>query len=120
VEVLGPHHLEREDEGTDKNQQEYVVLSIATKDSWKNDQGEYESRTEWHRVYAWRNPSRFAKTLQKGHLISVDDQVRYREYTEDVNGSTLKHRVAEIHAYKLQRLSKVEGQAEPVEESADE
>ena len=24
---------------TDKNQQEYVVLSIATKDSWKNDQG---------------------------------------------------------------------------------
>ena len=40
---------------TDKNQQEYVVLSIATKDSWKNDQGDYESRTEWHRVYAWRN-----------------------------------------------------------------
>ena len=31
---------------TDKNQQEYVVLSIATKDSWKNDQGDYESRTE--------------------------------------------------------------------------
>ena len=30
---------------TDKNQQEYVVLSIATKDSWKNDQGDYESRT---------------------------------------------------------------------------
>jgi hypothetical protein len=26
---------------TDKNQQEYVVLSIATKDSWKNDQGDY-------------------------------------------------------------------------------
>jgi hypothetical protein len=54
---------------TDKNQQEYVVLSIATKDSWKNDQGDYESRTEWHRVYAWRNLSRFAKTLEKGHLM---------------------------------------------------
>jgi single-strand DNA-binding protein len=52
---------------TDKNQQEYVVLSIATKDSWKNDQGDYESRIEWHRVYAWRNLSRFAKTLQKGN-----------------------------------------------------
>ena len=98
---------------TDKNQQEYVVLSIATKDSWKNDQGDYESRTEWHRVYAWRNLSRFAKTLQKGQLISVDGQIRYREYAEEVNGTTVKHRVAEIHAYKLQRLSKVEGQGDP-------
>ena len=37
---------------TDKNQQEYVVLSITTKDGWKDDQGDYESRTKWHRVYA--------------------------------------------------------------------
>ena len=65
---------------TDKNQQEYVVLSIATKDSWKNDQGDYESRTEWHRVYAWRNLSRFAKTLQKGQLISVDGQIRLQSF----------------------------------------
>jgi len=105
---------------TDKNQQEYVVLSIATKDSWRNDQGNYESRTEWHRVYAWRNLSRFAKTLQKGQLISVDGQIRYREYSEEVNGTTIKHRVAEIHAYKLQHLSKVESQSEPVEEATDE
>ena len=105
---------------TDKNQQEYVVLSIATKDSWKNDQGDYESRTEWHRVYAWRNLSRFAKTLQKGQLISVDGQIRYREYVEDLNGMTVKHRVAEIHAYNLQRLSKVEGQGDSAEEATDE
>jgi single-stranded DNA-binding protein len=32
----------------------------------KNDKGEYETRTEWHRVYAWGNLSNFAKTLQKG------------------------------------------------------
>ena len=105
---------------TDKNQQEYVVLSIATKDSWKNDQGDYESRTEWHRVYAWRNLSRFAKTFQKGQLISVDGQIRYREYAEEVNGATVKHRVAEIHAYKLQRLSKVEGQGETADEESGE
>jgi len=54
----------------------YVVLSIATKDSWKNDQGEYENRTERHRVYAWRNLSRIAKTLQKSQLITVDGQIR--------------------------------------------
>jgi single-strand DNA-binding protein len=71
---------------TDKNQQEYVVLSIATKDSWKNEQGDYESRTEWHRVYAWRNLSRFAKTLQKGQLISVDGQIRPQSFRVFLGG----------------------------------
>ena len=51
---------------TAQNNKEYVVLNIATQESWKSDKGEYETRTEWHRVYAWRNLSKFAKTLQKG------------------------------------------------------
>ena len=105
---------------TAQNNKEYVVFSLATSESWKNEKGDYESRTEWHRVYAWRNLSRFAKTLQKGQLISVDGQIRYREYAEEVNGTTVKHRVAEIHAYKLQRLSKVEGQGESADEASDE
>jgi single-strand DNA-binding protein len=98
---------------TDKDQQEYLVLSIATRESWKNDQGDYESRTEWHRVYAWRNLSRFAKTLQKGQLISVGGQILYREYTEEVNGTTVKHRVAEIHAYCSNGSRKSKARANP-------
>ena len=27
-------------------------LRTATQESWKNDKGEHETRTEWHRVYA--------------------------------------------------------------------
>ena len=30
-----------------------TTLSVATKESWKNDQGEWQSRTEWHRVVAF-------------------------------------------------------------------
>jgi single-strand DNA-binding protein len=56
---------------TAKNNKEYVVLNIATQESRKNDKGEYETRTEWHRVYAWSNLSKFAKTLQKGQLITL-------------------------------------------------
>ena len=51
---------------TSQNNKDYVVLNIATQESWKNDKGDYENRTEWHRVYAWRNLSKFARTLQKG------------------------------------------------------
>ena len=56
---------------TTQNNKEFVVLNIATQESWKNDKGDYENRTEWHRVYAWRNLSKFARTLQKGQLITL-------------------------------------------------
>ncbi len=38
---------------TAQNLREYVALNLATQESWKNDKGEYETRTECHRVYAW-------------------------------------------------------------------
>jgi single-strand DNA-binding protein len=50
---------------TAQNNREYVVLNIATQESWKNDKGDYETRTEWHRVFAWRNLSKFAKTIAR-------------------------------------------------------
>src|ERR1700737_385667 len=91
---------------TAQNNKEYVILNIATQESWKNDKGEYENRTEWHRVYAWRNLLKFAKTLQKGQLITLEGTLRYREVEDDVEGTRLKHRIAEIHAMSMKRLSK--------------
>jgi single-strand DNA-binding protein len=71
---------------TAQNKNEYVILNIATQEIWKNDKGDYENRTEWHRFYAWRNLSKFAKTLQKGQLITLEGVLRYREVMEDVEG----------------------------------
>ncbi len=76
---------------TAHNNREYVVLNIATQESWKNDKGEYETRTEWHRVYAWRNLSKFAKTLQKGQLITLEGTLKYREVKDEVKETTFKH-----------------------------
>ena len=76
---------------TAQNNKEYVVFSLATSESWKNDKGDYENRTEWHRVYAWSNLSSFAKTLQKGQLITLEGKIKYREVSEEVEGVTFKH-----------------------------
>jgi len=103
-----------------QNNREYVTLNIATQESWKNDKGDYESRTEWHRVYAWSNLSKFAKTLQKGQLITLEGTLRYREYEEEVHGLTVKHRVAEIHATSMKRLSKIEVADDPSDGAGDE
>jgi single-strand DNA-binding protein len=103
---------------TAQNNREYVVLNIATQESWKNDKGDYETRTEWHRVYAWRNLSKFAKTLQKGQLITLEGTLRYREVEDE--GTTFKHRIAEIHATSLKRLSKIETADDPADGAGDE
>ena len=104
---------------TAQNNKVYVVLNIATQESWKNDKGDYENRTEWHRVYAWRNLSKFAKTLQKGQLVTLEGILRYRE-GDEVKGTTFKHRIAEIHAISLKRLSKVEAADDPSDGADDE
>ena len=93
--------------------------NIATQESWKNDKGDYENRTEWHRVYAWRNLSKFAKTLQKGQLVTLEGILRYRE-GDEVKGTTFKHRIAEIHAISMKRLSKVEAADDPTDGADDE
>lgn len=71
---------------TAQNNKDYVILNIATQESWKNDKGDYENRTEWHRVYAWRNLSKLAKTLQKGQLVTLEGILRYREVEDEVKG----------------------------------
>ena len=105
---------------TAQNKREFVVLNIATQESWKNEKGDYETRTEWHRVYAWSNLSKFAKTLQKGQLITLEGTLRYREVEDDVQGTSVKHRIAEIHASSLKRLSKIEAPDDPTDQAGDE
>ena len=105
---------------TAQNNREFVVLNIATQESWKNDKGDYETRTEWHRVYAWRNLSQFAKTLQKGQLVTLEGTLKYRDVEDDVEGTPFKHRIAEIHATSLKRLSKIEAADDPTDAAGDE
>ena len=105
---------------TTQNKNEYVILNIATQESWKNDKGDYENRTEWHRVYAWKNLSKFAKTLQKGQLLTLEGILRYREVEDEVKGVTYKHRIAEIHAVSIKRLTKDEARHDPLDKAGDD
>jgi single-strand DNA-binding protein len=104
---------------TAQNKKDYAVLNLATSESWKNEQGEYETRTEWHRVYAWGNLATFAKTLLKGQLVSLEGKIKYRVIEETVKGQQVKYTIAEIHASSMRRLSKVEAADDP-SDGADE
>lgn len=47
----------------------YTVFSVATQRSWKNAQGEWQTRTEWHRIVAWNRIGELATArLRSGKL----------------------------------------------------
>ena len=54
-----------------------------------------------------------------GEGVDVDT-LRYREVQDDVEGTPFKHRIAEIHAISMKRLSKVEAADDPADGADDE
>ncbi len=94
-----------------------AVLSVATRTSWKNANGGYDSRTEWHRCTAWGKLAEFAATLEKGAHVQIEGELRYREYKKDrgsdADAAPIRRRMAEIHASRILKLDRVARQEEP-------
>jgi single-strand DNA-binding protein len=81
---------------------QFTVFSVATKRSWKNAQGDWESRTEWHRCLAFEKLAEFAACLKKGAHVQVEGELRRREYEK--SGAT--QRVFECHIESILKLDR--------------
>ena len=58
-------------------------FSLATTESWKNAQGERQSKTEWHQISIFGKLAETAeKWLRKGQSLMVEGRINYREYTD--------------------------------------
>lgn len=65
-----------------------ALFSLATSDNYKNQKGELEKNTQWHRIVAWGKLAEIIeKYLEKGSEIAVQGQITYRKY-EDKSGQT--------------------------------
>ena len=82
-----------------------VTLSVATKESWKNSEGEWQSHTEWHRVVLFGSRlAEYGRTLAKGSHVMVQGSVRTREYEKD----GVRHRIFELRADSVGKLDRAE------------
>jgi single stranded DNA-binding protein len=62
-----------------------VKFSVATKKSWKDDQGEWQDRTQWHNVIAYgKGFEHIAERLVKGSLVLVQGELSTREYDRTI------------------------------------
>ena len=56
-------------------------LSIATSESWKDQQGQMQERTEWHRLTMYRRLAEVAgEYLRKGSQIYVEGKLQTRKW----------------------------------------
>ena len=100
-----------------------AIFSLATKTSWKNDSGVWESRTEWHRCVAFGKLADFAGSITKGAHVAIEGELRSHEYQRELTVGTTKttipQRVWEIRVdsvLKLDRAAKRESADENLEE----
>jgi len=57
-------------------------FSLATNESYKDKDGNFQTNTEWHNVVVWREAAeRAEKMLRKGMLVYVEGKITYRKYT---------------------------------------
>lgn len=79
-----------------------VKFSLATNETYKNQQGEKVTETQWHNLVAWGKTAEIIeKYLTKGKEVAVEGKLTYRNY-EDKSG--VKRYLTEIVVTDLQML----------------
>mgnify|MGYP003311736704 FL=1 len=90
-------------------------LSVATNESWKDQNGDIQERTEWHRVVMY---GRMAETaveyMKKGQMVYVEGRLNTREW-EDQN--QVKRKTTEIRCDNFTMLGR-RGNGSPQENSS--
>lgn len=82
-------------------------LSVATSEQWKDDQGQKQERTEWHRVVAWGRTAEICQEyLQKGSQVYIEGPIQTRKW-EDKEGRD--QYTTEIKALRMVMLGSSSG-----------
>ena len=85
-----------------------AVFSLATKTSWKNDAGTWNSRTEWHPCVAFGRVAEFAGSLARGAHVAIEGELRSHEYQREIvvgdQKTAIPHRVWEIRVDSVLKL----------------
>jgi single-strand DNA-binding protein len=100
-----------------------AVFSLATKASWKNDAGIWESQSEWHRCVAFGRLAEFGGSLARGAHVAIEGELRSHEYQLEIVVGDQKTAIAQ-HVWeirvdsvlKLDRAAKRESTGDPGQE----
>lgn len=85
------------------------TIRLATSESWKDQSGQKQERTEWHRVVMYRKLGEIAgEYLHKGSRVYIEGSLRTQQWEKDGE----KRYSTEIVAREMQMLDGGEGKQE--------
>jgi single-strand DNA-binding protein len=88
-----------------------INFSLATSRRWRDKEGNWQDKTQWHNIVHWgKYVKAVAERVKKGHLIMVEGELQYRKW-EDKDGNS--HDITEINAVRVISLEKREKSATP-------
>ncbi len=91
--------------------QAVTQFSVATNRNFRDQQGEWQSETEWFRVVVWGDQGeRVAEYLRKGHKVYVEGRLQTRQW-EDQTGN--KRYTTELIANRVTSLERRDREGEP-------
>lgn len=65
-----------------------ATFTIATNESWKDQDGNTQERTEWHNIVAWRKLAEIcAEWLKKGKKVYIEGRLQTRSYDDKNTGA---------------------------------
>lgn len=71
------------DHRTTSNGKDVTNIRLATSESWKDDSGNKQTATEWHRVVFWGRQAVVVKEyLTKGSQVYIEGKLKTRKYTD--------------------------------------
>lgn len=80
----------------------FVNFNLATNAAWKDQDGNQQERTDWHRVTSWGKLAEImGEYLKKGSLVYVEGRLQTRNY-DDANG--VKRYITEVVADEMTML----------------
>jgi single-strand DNA-binding protein len=89
-----------------ENGKKVVHFTLATKEDFKNGDGQKVSETTWHNIVAWNGLADVAgRYLKKGKEVAVEGRIVYRSY-EDKKGVTKNITEIVLNDLALLRSSK--------------
>lgn len=81
-----------------------ATFSIATNENYKDKEGNWQTKTEWHNIVCWRNLADYVESrFKKGNLTYVEGKLTHRKY-QDKDGND-KY-ISEIVASSVRLLEK--------------
>jgi single-strand DNA-binding protein len=92
-------------------------FSIATGERWKDQEGNFQERTEWHNIVAWRKLAEICgQYLKKGSKVYLEGKLQTRSWDDKNTG--VKRYTTEIIADDLIMLDSKGGGSAPASDES--